>query len=349
MSSWANIRVPRKRDISQIPNELRPQIIPRAQRAEVVISESYHTILNNFIEHSNTTNSEFKNNGSNNNKQNGKNTDFAKTRQYISKKIDIIPSPSAVELKYNDKSYVFVILRHLRNAEDNDLWISSYNSIRKFYTNKIVIIDDNSAVNTINGSLYNTEVIQSEFPGAGETLPYYYFFTHKWADKMIFLHDSMFINRPLKNEEIEADIRFHWHFLQNSFDDTRKIKTYINLLKNNSELKDFINNSNSLWLGCFGGTSICDISVVSYLEEKYGLFTTMAMVLKTRKDRETFERILGIVSFFEKIITNQTVSNFGNIMAYPAAFDSNNNYDTAKHIISQNNYNTAILKVWRGR
>ena len=62
----------------------------------------------------------------------------------IVKKIDTSLKPSAFELKFRDKTYVFVILRHIRTTRDNDLWISSYNSIRKFYTNKIIIIDDNS-------------------------------------------------------------------------------------------------------------------------------------------------------------------------------------------------------------
>ena len=65
-------------------------------------------------------------------------------------------------------SYVFVILRNIQNARDNDLWISSYNSIRKFYKNKIIIIDDNSKINTVNGKLVNTDIIYSEWNGAGE-------------------------------------------------------------------------------------------------------------------------------------------------------------------------------------
>jgi hypothetical protein len=66
---------------------------------------------------------------------------------------------------------------------------------------------------------------------------------------------------------------------------------------------------------------------------------------------ETFERILGIVLFYEGIFDNNSIiSNFGNIMNYPFAFESTyNNYETAIRILAQNNYDTAIVKVWRGR
>lgn len=104
---------------------------------------------------------------------------------------------------------IFHILRNIIHAKDNDLWISSYNSIRRFYTNPIKIIDDNSIINTFNGKLIDTEVIQSEWNGAGEILPYYYFMKHKWADRMIFIHDSMLLYRPFHNSELSHPVRFY--------------------------------------------------------------------------------------------------------------------------------------------
>jgi len=335
MSSWANRNIPRKRDITQIPVELRPQIIPRAQRAEVITSESFQAKLENEIVIPTSSLSDTK-------------KEYINPRQYVTKKIEAV-NLSAFELKYDDKSYVFVILRHLRNVRDNDLWISSYNSIRKFYTNKIIIIDDNSSINTVNGKLINTEVIQSEFPGAGEILPYYYFLKYKWADRMIFLHDSMFIYRPFRDSELEDQIKFHWHFSQNEIIDYRKLSIFVSFLNNSTELDLFIKNPNSKWKGCFGVTSICDLNILENLENKYNIFSRLSLVIKTRKDRESFERFFGIVLFFENII-DENCSNFGNIMTYPGAYESNNNnFETAVHVLKQTGYNTAIIKVWRGR
>lgn len=337
MSSWANRYIPRKRNLEQIPAELRPQIVPRAQRAEIVISESFQDKPQN-------TNINFENDNKLKEKE-----EYINPRQYITKKVDFIVNPTAFELKYNDKSYVFVILRHLRNVRDNDLWISSYNSIRKFYTNKIIIIDDNSEVNTVNGKLVNTEIIYSEAPGAGEILPYYYFLKYMWADRMIFLHDSMFINRPFKNSELDGSIKFHWYFNDN-LNDSRKINNYITMLNNGDKIKEFISNPGTKWLACFGATTICDLSMIKYFEEEYKLFSTLIFSIRNRKDREAFERVFGIVLWFEGIFENDECSNFGDILKYPGAFESeNNNYETTAYILRQKGYDTAIMKVWRGR
>jgi hypothetical protein len=340
MSSWATRNIPRKRDLSQIPEALRPQIVPRAARPEVVISESFQEVSQNQIILSNRVKEEPKKSAE----------PVVNPRQYVNKKIDLVPGPGAFELVYKEKSYVFVILRHLRNTRDNDLWISSYNSIRKYYTNKIIIIDDNSAINTVDGKLNNAEIIKSEFNGAGEILPYYYFLKYKWADRMIFLHDSMFINRPFRDSELEGDIKFHWQFDKNSENDFKKINNYLSMLQHNTELQTYATDPDTKWYGCFGAASICSLSSIKYIEEEYKLFSNCVLSIRSRKDRETFERIFGIVLYYEGIFDNDECSNFGNILKYPGAFESeNNNIETATHILRQKGYDTAIIKVWRGR
>ena len=142
MSSWANRHVVRKRDLSQIPIEFRPDIVSRVERSEVKLSESFQSPLfssNPFNEiiYPNT---------------NHKSSEPSFIPNSYSSKVIQPPNPLSIDLTYNNKSYVFVILRHIRYPKDNDLWISSYNSIRKHYTNKIVIIDDNSTINTFNGN-----------------------------------------------------------------------------------------------------------------------------------------------------------------------------------------------------
>jgi hypothetical protein len=259
------------------------------------------------------------------------------------------PSPNAIELRYHDKSYVFVILRNISTSRDNDLWMSSYQSIRKFYTNKIVIIDDNSAINTVNGRLINTEVIQSEYNGAGEILPYYYFLMNKWADTMIFFHDSMFLHRPFTNVELDGVVRFHWHFDNSEIRNTRKIGTYISMLSNYDALLEFATQPESVWTGCFGGASIIDLSIVQQLEESYSFFSKLVMSIRSRKDRETFERLLGIALYYHNLI-GDSMSNFGNIVDYPGSFESQiTTPEQGAYAISQKGYNSAIIKVWRGR
>lgn len=339
MSSWANRGILSKRNLSQIPEHLRPEIIPRAARLEIVLSESFQEVSYNEI----IVNER--------NKEPSKKAEpVVNPRQFVSKKIDTSLNTGAFELRLNNKSYVFIILRNIRTARDNDLWISSYNSIRKYYTNRIVIIDDNSLINTVDGKLNNTEIIKSEFNGAGEILPYYYFLKYKWADKMIFLHDSMFINRRFRDTELDGGIKFHWHFDTNKGGDFRKIINYLSMLTNATELQAFATDPETMWFGCFGATSICDLSTIQYLEEEYKIFSSLVLSIRTRKDRETFERVFGIVLYYEGIFKDEKCSNYGDILKYPGAFESeNNNMDTASYAVSQMGYDTAIIKVWRGR
>lgn len=353
MSSWANRHIVSKRNISQIPQELRPHIVPRVAKPEVVLSESFQEVTYNEIV-------------INTRKQDIIKVDIPEIKEStLTQKVDTLynkstaksiaaPSTNSFELKYKDQSIVFVILRHIRNARDNNLWISSYNSIRNYYTNKIVIIDDNSTINTVNGKLTNTEIIKSEFNGAGELLPYYYFLKYKWADKMIFLHDSMGINRRFQDKEVEADAKFHWHFNSNekqtNSNEQSKLLLYVSLLENNKELLAFIKNESSVWKGCFGAASIIDYNVVLYLEHKYSLFTSLPVMIRIRSDRETFERLFGIVLFFENIVNDTNCSNYGNIVGYPNAFESTSlNFETTSTVLKQRNYDSAIIKVWRGR
>ena len=49
MSSWANRHILQKRNISQIPQELRPNIISRAERPEIILSETFQEVTYNEI------------------------------------------------------------------------------------------------------------------------------------------------------------------------------------------------------------------------------------------------------------------------------------------------------------
>ena len=337
MSSWANLGIPRKRNLQQIPEGLRPTIITRAQRPEVIQSESFQEQENEIIYPSGSEDS-FPTPDMN-----------AYSRTYPVRKMELNPAPNAIELRFLDKSYVFVILRNIRTTRDNDLWMASYQSVRRFYTNKIIIIDDNSDINTVNGKLVNTEVIRSDYNGAGEVLPYYYFLINKWADRMVFLHDSMFLHRRFTDAELNGAVRFHWHFSNGDMRNDRKIGTYLSMLPNHEGLLEYANQPNNTWNGCFGGTSIVDLDIVTQLEEAYSFFSTLVLSIKTRKDRETFERLFGIVLHYRSMI-EEPFSNFGNIVKYPGAFESQvSTLDQGAYALSQKGYDTAIIKVWRGR
>ena len=78
-----------------------------------------------------------------------------------------------------NKSIGFIILRHINNKIVDNYWKICYSCIRKYYPkNKIIIIDDNSKKELdeeFEKNLTNTLIINSEYPGRGELLPYIYY------------------------------------------------------------------------------------------------------------------------------------------------------------------------------
>lgn len=197
------------------------------------------------------------------------------------------------------------------------------------------------------GYLHNTQVIRSEFPGAGELLPYYYFLKNRWAEKMVFLHDSMLMRRQFTEEELNMPVRFHWHFETHQWDDwgdPGKIDYLLAYLKKSNELIDF-NWNKSLWHSCFGVASIIDLNVIDYLEETYTFPTALTNVVKSRLDRMALERLLAILIFKENYVTKSNCSNFGDIHQFPRA----GHVDEAFVKELEKSYPGAILKTWHAR
>jgi hypothetical protein len=73
-------------------------------------------------------------------------------------------------------------------------------------------------------------------------------------------------------------------------------------------------------------------------------------MIRNRKDRQMMERLFGLVVFHENLVTTDKCSTFGDILNYPKCFESQDTtIKTATYEVEQAGYNTAILKVWRGR
>lgn len=254
---------------------------------------------------------------------------------------------SAFTLSKQLDSFIFVILRHVRDEKDNLLWKRCYNSIREFYLETpIVIIDDNSRITVPDEGLDNTIVIRSEYPGAGELLPYYYFHKYRWSSKMIFLHDSMFLKRAFTVKELNNSVKFHWHFDTHASDDNCRINDLL-LNLNQGDLLVWYNKRNKkCWNGCFGVASMIDLSTLDQIESQYLFLNSLVDKIKTREDRMALERILGILLFKESFLRKESCSNFGNIFHYPHCWRS---MDDATLERLKKIYPGAILKTWHGR
>jgi len=237
--------------------------------------------------------------------------------------------------KYDSETFGFFILRHVNSEITNKYWIECYTCIRKFYpNNKIVIIDDNSNYNYItNIELYNTEIINSEFHGRGELLPYYYYLQNKYFDYAVILHDSVFIQKYIN---FKNNISFLWEF-EHDWDVSNIEIELIKKLDNYQFLLEYYNNKH-LWKGCFGIMSVINFNFIKKLNDKYN-FIKLLDYVKNRNDRMRCERVIACMISFEN---KDTISLFGNIHQY---MKWGTTYDEYK----SNNWDLPLVKIWTGR
>jgi hypothetical protein len=229
----------------------------------------------------------------------------------------------------------FIMLRHVNSEITNKYWIRSYNCIRQFYPeNIILIIDDNSDYSYItNEKLYKTLFINSAYPKRGEILPYYYYLQMKLFDIAVIIHDSVFINRYI---DFSVDTyKFIWdfeHWFDQIEDETKMIKLY-----EDDELLNFYENKN-LWKGCFGGMSIIKHDYLKYVNSKYDISKLLDHVV-SRINRCSFERVIGC--FLQKVEKKDSL--LGNIHYY-LNWKCNTTFDEIE------NFNhLPISKVFSGR
>lgn len=227
----------------------------------------------------------------------------------------------------------FIMTRCVKDKKADKYWQLCYDCIRTYYPeNKIVIIDDNSDDNFLSKKeLYKTNIIQSEFPGRGELLRYYYYSKYKFFDTAVILHDSVFINTHI---DFKTDTyRFLWHF-KHYWDNVDNETKIIQSLGNETLLRFY--NSKSKWVGCFGGMCVIKYDYLQFINDKYDL-TRLLDHIKTRDDRCAFERVIACMLQLH----GKQQSMFGEIhlyMKWGTPYEEINNY---KHL--------PIIKCWVGR
>ncbi len=238
-------------------------------------------------------------------------------------------------MKTRKASFGFILLRHVNSEQSNEYWKIAYESIRKYYSNLIVIIDDNSNDFLTPMTMKNVIVIQSEYPGRGELLPYYYYSKHKWFDQAVILHDSVFINKKIDFHV--HSYKFLWEFTEHKYNEPSKEKNLIRALNNHDELIELYETKQ--WKGCFGVMMVVQHSFLKQLDKQYDLSKLLPLV-KKRNDRKGLERVIACM--FQ---TKRTaVSMFGDIFnyGYKPFYYSYKDYLKKKQ-------NLPVIKLWSGR
>ena len=232
----------------------------------------------------------------------------------------------------------FILSRHVKSKETNFLWIHTVQNIRKHYPNHpIVIIDDNSDYSFVTKVIVqNCLIVQSEYPGRGELLPYYYFYKYKWFPKAVIIHDSVFLHTPLKAFDLLENVPL-WHFEEFLYESFESEQTMLGMLTNNEELLSV--HREKKFVGMFGVMSVVTLNFVNMLQEKYN-FTVLLDFITDREKRKCLERIMGVLFTVEK--KHNVPSIFGTIHKYCRWGISFQEYRRTK-------VQRPVTKVWSGR
>lgn len=216
--------------------------------------------------------------------------------------------------------YGFIVTRHVNSPTTNLYWIECLKCIRLYYpTHPVMIVDDNSNFEflvTDGIDMTNVTTIQSEYPGRGELLAYYYFYKLKSFVKAIIIHDSVFIQKHI-NFETTDPVTFLWNF-EHTWDTPNGEVELIRNLKDTDKLYALypLHMRQDKWLGCFGAMSVIDYAFLCRLEERYGFFNLLNHVTY-RGVRCHFERVFALLCYAE---LGNVKSFFGNIHSYYTTF-----------------------------
>lgn len=252
-------------------------------------------------------------------------------------------------------NFGFIITRHVNSEKTNKYWNHCIKCLRMFYPLKqIIVIDDNSNPDFIKSDLNykNVLVIQSEFKGRGELLPYYYYLKNKWFNNAVILHDSVFFHIRINFEKlIGTKVLPLWFFYpdKENLNNTLRIA---NSLKNSMPITGKLSLDvtslgmpHTKWYGCYGCQSFINHDFLIHLEQKYSITNMISRVL-CRDDRCCLERIFGAIFFTEnpKILNKKSI--LGDIMKYQKWGYSFKDYEDD---LKNRKLPKVIVKVWTGR
>jgi hypothetical protein len=253
-------------------------------------------------------------------------------------------------------SFGFIITRHVTSEKTNKYWNQNVKLLRLLYPlRQIIIIDDNSNPEFVKSDYEykNVKIIESEYPGSGELLPYIYFLRNKWFSNAVILHDSVFFHKRISFNKITEPVLPLWHFkydkenLPNLLRISSGLKNNYNIIQRLTNAQNNVlgMNSNNDFICCFGVQSYINHSFLCNIENKYG-FTNLVNYVKNRTDRCAMERIMGLLFTLE----------YPNIIKYKSLLGNIHNignwgytYDEYEENFHKNKVVKVVVKVWTGR
>jgi hypothetical protein len=203
------------------------------------------------------------------------------------------------------------MLRYVDNPKFAQEWIECYTSIRKFYTNKIYILDSGSVPSMItNIPLENCEVINNYLPNARLFTPFYFLLKSGIAyNNAVIIHDSVIFQRHYDFSDTK-DVRFLWHFDTHEYDNYNITHVMTRHLNNNCSILDHYSRKN--WKGCLGCMTVITYDFLNKLEVDYKL-TELSVCINNKEYAIEFERLLASICYMNSNTLSHNPSYFGEI------------------------------------
>ena len=250
------------------------------------------------------------------------------------------------EFQTKQQDVGFIVTRCVKKPHHNTLFKECYQAIRKYHPDlKIIFIDDNSDKNILDDDykMDNVEIISSEYPAAGEYLPYWYLLQRKMFKKAIFLQDSMILNKRIPYEKVN-DYMFLYEFdVSTDYIELFDILANTKIPKQLKSLKD-----SGYWMGCWGSTMVITSSFIDKLENVIGISKWKDQI-NNRRMRIAFESAIGLSCMY---INNNRYkySLFGNVSDMNIMKDpGNEKYTLEMYLADKSRIKDSIIKIWNGR
>ena len=191
---------------------------------------------------------------------------------------------------------IFVLIRHVtkKMSNSNEVWQECYKSIRKFYNNKILIIDNNSDYDIIKYDilLENCEIIKNPNYETRLFSPFLFLLNHEF-NRAIILHDGCIFQKHVDFLKFKNS-KFIWHFNTKTYDNLFLIKNQINNLTNNSQLFSLLKYNK--FIGCMGCCIAIEKSFLNVMEKMYKI-SNLKNIINNQEEAIAFERTISILCF----------------------------------------------------
>jgi hypothetical protein len=282
-------------------------------------------------------------------------------RQYFSTQV----KQKCISKEFFEDNYTVYISRHINDSTTSMYWRHNYHFLRKTYKNiKIVVIDDNSNKEYMNYDcrfddvtfIYSAdekadqELNCENFKQRGELLPFYFYYKYGTTKYAMFIHDSVFIHKPIHDDIYEDDFIALWSF--NSFSWYHKLNNDVtNIISKLNKSKELLMiwKEATLWEGTFGGMCIVSLQYIRDANEIFDFLSIGMNNIINRTHRMGFERLLSIIYFYRHKrspnviygdIHSWSMSTFGKMWG----LNWNEYLSNAKKFVE-----SPIIKVWTGR